>query len=188
MTPRTNISRPSRSAFTLIELILVMAVLAVVLAFAAPSLSRFFRGRSLDSEAHRFLALTRLAQSRAVAEGMPMVLWIDTQRGQYGLQAETSDAGGDAKAKDFVSDASVEISVVEPAAATTSPPFQRTLVITANRPALRFTPDGFIGASSPERILFSQSHEGDSGLIWVGLSRNRLNYEIETDNLETARR
>ena len=178
----------TKNAFTLIELILVMAVLAVVLAFAAPSLSRFFRGRSLDSEAHRFLALTRFAQSRAVAEGMPMVLWIDTQRGQYGLQAETNDTGGDAKAKDFVSDASVEISVAEPTTATTALPFQHTLAISANRPALRFTPDGFISGSSPERILFSQSHEGDSGLVWVGLSRNRLNYEIQTDNVPTARR
>ena len=188
MTPRTNISRPSRSAFTLIELILVMAVLAVVLAFAAPSLSRFFRGRSLDSEAHRFLALTRYAQSRAAAEGMPMVLWIDTRLGQYGLRAETSDTGGDTKAKEFVADVNVELLIQELTGTTTSLPWQQTLAVAANRPALRFTPDGFISDSSPERILFSQSHEGDSGTIWVGLSRNRLNYEIQTNIVRTALR
>ncbi|NJM55576.1 MAG: prepilin-type N-terminal cleavage/methylation domain-containing protein, partial [Verrucomicrobiae bacterium] len=60
-----------RRAFTLIELMLVMALLIVTTTFLAPQLSEFFRGRSLDSEAKRFLALTRLAQSRAVAEGVP---------------------------------------------------------------------------------------------------------------------
>ena len=188
MTPNADNSRPTRSAFTLIELILVMAVLAIVLAFAAPSLARFFRGRSLDSEAHRFLALTRYAQSRAAAEGMPMVLWIDTRLGQYGLQAETSDRSGDTKAKEFAADASVELAVQELTGTTTSLPWQQTLAIAVNRPAIRFTPDGFISESSPERILFSQSHEGDSGMIWVGLSRNRLNYEIQTSIVQTALR
>ena len=66
-------STPRRAGFTLLELILVMATLAIVLSVAAPSLARFFRGRSLDSEARRFLTLTRYGQSRAVAEGEPMV-------------------------------------------------------------------------------------------------------------------
>ncbi len=63
-------------AFTLIELILVMAMLAIVISVALPSLKGFFRGRNLDSEARRFLSLTRYGQSRAVSEGVPMVLWI----------------------------------------------------------------------------------------------------------------
>jgi type II secretion system protein H len=61
-------------AFTLIELILVMTILLVVMAVAFPSLRGFFRGRNLDSEARRILALTRYGQSRAVAEGVPVVL------------------------------------------------------------------------------------------------------------------
>ncbi|MCX6930914.1 MAG: prepilin-type N-terminal cleavage/methylation domain-containing protein, partial [Verrucomicrobia bacterium] len=64
------------SAFTLIELILVMALLTIVISLTAPSLSKFFRGRTLDSEARRLLALTRSGQSRAVSEGMPMDLWV----------------------------------------------------------------------------------------------------------------
>src|SRR5262249_35221447 len=73
---------PNRKAraFTLIELILVMTLLAIVLAIASPALSRFFKGRGLDNEARRFLALTRHAQSRAVGEGVPMVLWFDTKQ------------------------------------------------------------------------------------------------------------
>src|SRR5437867_13133540 len=77
-----------RDGFTLIELILVMALLAIVMAFSAPALTSFFRGRTLDSEARRFMALTRYGQSRAISEGVPMMLWIDTRRGTYGLQEE----------------------------------------------------------------------------------------------------
>src|SRR5688572_7854706 len=47
------------AAFTLVELILVMAMLVIIIAVSAPSLSKFFRGRVLDSEARRLLSLTR---------------------------------------------------------------------------------------------------------------------------------
>src|SRR5215831_89969 len=61
----------TQDAFTLIELILVMAILTVAVAITAPALSNFFHGRSLDSEARRLLSLTRQGQSRAVSEGLP---------------------------------------------------------------------------------------------------------------------
>src|SRR5215467_5625288 len=80
----------SSSAFTLIELILVMTVLTIAASITAPALANFFRGRSLDSEARRMLSLIRQGQSRAVSEGVPMELWIDAQQGAYGLEAEPS--------------------------------------------------------------------------------------------------
>src|SRR4029453_11217436 len=79
--------RPS-NAFTLIELILVMAMLLIALGAPFPSLKPFFRVRSLDAEARRFLSLTQYGQSRAVTEGFPMVLWIDARRRAYGLQTQ----------------------------------------------------------------------------------------------------
>ena len=75
-------------AFTLIEFILVMALLAIVIAVIAPSLSNFFRGRKLDSEARRFVALARYGQSRAASDGVPMILWMDRQAGTYGLREQ----------------------------------------------------------------------------------------------------
>ena len=42
-----------------------MTLLVVVIALVAPSLGNFFRGRDLDSESTRFLALARYARSRA---------------------------------------------------------------------------------------------------------------------------
>src|SRR2546428_13536645 len=118
MTSPTGNRRNDRaSAFTLIELILVMAMLAIVISVALPSLKGFFRGRSLDSEARRFLSLTRYGQSRAVSEGVPMELWIDTRRGAYGLQQQAGYTDGDSNAVAFAVEEDVRIEVQMPAAA-----------------------------------------------------------------------
>ena len=60
--------RRTHPAFTLIELMLVLAVIGTVLAMAAPSLRGWSRGRTLDGVAAGFLATTRLARAQAVAE------------------------------------------------------------------------------------------------------------------------
>ena len=99
-------------AFTLIELILVMALLTVVISLTAPKLSRFFHGRTLDSEARRLLALTRSGQSRAVSEGLPMNLWVDADKGEFGLEAEPSFETSDPRAVEFALDSGLKIEVV----------------------------------------------------------------------------
>src|SRR6266850_7624427 len=76
--------RPQASGFTLIELILVMSLLIIAVGLSFPALQDFFRGRGLDSEARRFLSLVRYGQSRAVSEGIPMLLWVDAREGTYG--------------------------------------------------------------------------------------------------------
>src|ERR1700744_926748 len=88
-----------QDGFTLIELILVLALLVIITSIAVPAMSRFIRGRALESESSRLLALMHLAQSRAVSEGIPMMLWIDAPQGEYGVTAETSGPDGDAKAE-----------------------------------------------------------------------------------------
>ncbi len=187
---RTSGSSASRSraagpGFTLIELILVLAMLMIVISLAAPSLSGFFRGRSLDSEAKRFLALTRYGQSRAVSEGIPMVLWIDTDLGAYGLQAENSFTEDDPKAVEFTLTNRIQVVVDTPLVRTQSVAWKATAQIAGKMPAIRFTPDGTISDSSPERVLF---REGEDNEIWIGHSRNRLNYEIQTNIVQTVRR
>src|SRR5262245_45532100 len=89
------------AAFTLVELILVMAILMIVLGVACPSLLDFFCGRNLDSEARRFLSLTRYGQSRAVSEGVPMLLWVSPRDGMYGLQTQPGYTDTDPKAVEF---------------------------------------------------------------------------------------
>src|SRR6476660_1562259 len=97
--------------FTLIELILVMTVLTIAVSLTAPALANFFRGRSLDSEARKLLALTRFGQSRAVSEGIPMELWLDATRGAYGLEAEPSYETTDPKAQEFTVDSDMHLQV-----------------------------------------------------------------------------
>ena len=76
--------RPQR-AFTLLELILVMFLLAIVAGFVAPQMSSFIRGRNLNFEARRLLSLTHYAQQRAVSEGVPVVIWFDVKNSSYGI-------------------------------------------------------------------------------------------------------
>lgn len=166
-------------AFTLIELILVMALLTVVLAVSGPSLSRFFKGRNLDSEARRFMSLTRAAQSRAVSEGVPMVLWLETKERAYGLNADKSYVEADPKAEQFTVDQTLEVEVRHSAEAVTASQvsvFKNEQLDTGGLYTLRFNPDGFVSLSSPEAVVFRQK---DNGELWVAQSRNRLNYEIQ---------
>jgi type II secretion system protein H len=168
-----------RHAFTLIELILVMALLTIVLAVASPSLARFFRARGLDAEARRFLALTRYGQSRAVSEGIPMVMWIDEQERRYGLMAESSYDELDSTSVQFQLAKDLEVEVELPVTGSQySTPWRRTTQLVGKLPTIRFTPDGFISDTSPPYVLF---REGENDLIWIGQSRSRLNYEIQTN-------
>ena len=96
-------------AFTLIELILVLALLVVITSLTVPPMTKFIRGRALDSETRRFLAVTHGAQSRAVSEGMPMLVWVDSQGSRYGLTAETAGPAGDPKAETMPVDGTLQI-------------------------------------------------------------------------------
>lgn len=177
-----------RRGFTLIELILVMALLAIVLGVSAPSLSRFFRSRSLDSEAKRFLALTRHAQSRAVSEGVPMVLWLETEQRIYGLNADKSFVEADPQALQFTLDDALQVEVLRFSGAMVAMQtnrFRNEKLDTGNLYLMRFNPDGFVSLASPEAVVFRQ---GENEELWVAQSRNRLNYEIYTGKPALARR
>jgi len=180
-----------RRAFTLIELILVMALLSIVISLSAPSLARFFRGRGLDSEARRFLALTRYGQSRAASEGVPMRLWIDGAQRTYGLEAERSYIEEDSKAVGFELSSNLLVEVEQPVITLLSSQSRQARLaaqVTDTRPTIRFTPDGFISETSPERIVIRQVREGEEDAVLIGLSRTRLNYEIQTNQPPLLRR
>src|ERR1039457_4932934 len=107
-----SVGAARRHGFTLIELILVLTLLAVLTSLAAPSLSSFFRGRALDSEARQLLSLTHAAQNRAVSEGFPMLLWVDSQGHDYGVVEEASAQKADPKAEEFAFDEQLQIEAV----------------------------------------------------------------------------
>ena len=178
---RSANTAPDR-AFTLIELILVMAMLLIVLAVSAPTLSRFFRGRTLDSEARQFLALTRYGQSRAVSEGVPMELWIDAKQRTYGLRQDPAYEDVDAKAADFELGKDLSVEITEPLAMNGST--ARRQAAARNLPAIRFLPDGFIGDTSPEGVWLRDAQKES---VLIAQSRNRLRYEIQTNQFQNVR-
>jgi len=172
--------------FTLIELVLVMAMLLIVLAVSFPSLRGFFRGRNLDSEARRFLSLTRYAQNRAVSEGYPMVLWIDAKQRTYGMQAQTGYLDEDAKSVEYKIDETLELEVTRPMLIrTSSAQRNEAMSVVGNLPSIRFTPDGFYADSSPEQIILRQE---DKEEVVIAKTGNRIAYEIQTGNQQNARR
>lgn len=87
MTSTTG--RPTRArAFTLVELILVMVIIATVLGITAPSLRGFFASHQTRDAAGRIVALAQYARTQAVAEGRAYRLNFDTSAGTYWLTAQ----------------------------------------------------------------------------------------------------
>lgn len=176
---RVWLARPGfgRRAFTLIELVLVLALLGVAVAVAAPALSRFFSGRTLDNEARHLLAMTRYAQSRAVSEGLPMLLWLRPETGAYGLRAETAFTEEDSRAVEHTLPDALRFEVAPPGLEGESP-WQLAALATGSQQFIRFTPDGFVDPNSPQWIWLQTADGRDA--TWLVLTANRLQYELAT--------
>jgi type II secretion system protein H len=75
--------------FTLLELILVMAILAIVLALAAPKLQGWREGGKLRNSADDFISATKYARSQSVSSGYVCSVTIDKQNGTYVVQQQS---------------------------------------------------------------------------------------------------
>ncbi|MBX3744889.1 MAG: hypothetical protein KF833_06220 [Verrucomicrobiae bacterium] len=172
-----------------------MALLSIAFALTIPSLREFFRGRVLDSEARRLLSLTRYAQSRAISEGVPMILWIDGIEGRYGLEAAAGFLEEDGRAIEFKVDPLLEMEASEPPRADPLSMRPEEAMLTglgavpgwgiADRgrsrlglPRISFLPDGYLGETSPEYIVLRQ---GGESAVWLTQSTNRLLYELRSE-------
>jgi prepilin-type N-terminal cleavage/methylation domain-containing protein len=91
----------SVSGFTLIELIIVMALLAIFMALAIPSLGPSMRQRNLESEAARLLAATEYARDEAISQGVPMTVWIDPEGRRFGVEPKVGFVGDDTRIREF---------------------------------------------------------------------------------------
>ena len=74
--------------FTLVELVLVMAVLVVLLAIVAPVLSASMRGRVLVEQGTRLQALTEYSRDEAASQGVPVVVWVNPETRRFGADAK----------------------------------------------------------------------------------------------------
>jgi prepilin-type N-terminal cleavage/methylation domain-containing protein len=163
--------RQPRCAFTLVELILVLALLVVAVSIVSPRISGFIRGRALDSEARRLIALAHAGGARAVSEGMPTVLWLDEKNSSYGLELETPGANGDEKAEAFTADENVRLAA-ESSGVNGLTKFKEL-------PAIRFLADGSVDENSPQTVRL---YDAGGGALWLVETEDRSGYEIRNSN------
>ncbi len=124
-------------AFTLLELITVMAVLSVLLALVAPALSSSFRARDLAAAGAQLLALTEYARDEAISQGVPMDVWVNPVNGQYGVMPKPGYPGDAARNKQYSLSAELHFDAANAAAPSSQ-----------SHSAAEFAPDGSLDPSS----------------------------------------
>jgi len=178
--------RRAGEGFTMVELLLVMAVIVAAISVAAPTLANFFRGRTLDSEARRLLALTHAGQSRAVSEGIPMQLWVDVEKKRYGLKEEAGWVDKDPREVEFELDKDLKLEVVNAEKVnpvnTWGMALPEQLPTTAadrdpisSLPQIRFLPDGTVAEGGPRAVRLT---DRDGVSRWIAQAPNGMDYEI----------
>ena len=154
---------PRSAGFTFVELIVVMALLALMAGLAAPSLSRSLRQRKVDEEATRFIALTEYARDEAVSQGIPMVVWVDQKGQRCGVEPKEGFEGDVSRDREFAMNPDVSFKIDN--AATSG----------GVTHAVEFAPDGSPGLSSVELVELTDRF--DSALSIVR-TEDRWSYEI----------
>jgi len=84
---------PGGRAFTLLELLLVLVVIGLVLAVAAPSMHGFFASRQTADAALRMLALTQWCHNEAITGGHRVRLMVEGQGQVYSSWAAVERGG-----------------------------------------------------------------------------------------------
>ena len=180
-----------RRGLTLIELILVLAVLGTMMAISAPSFSRFFGGRDLEEEARRFLTLTHYARSQAVSLSAPIELWIDLDTGQYGARVQASYATDTDREVEFqlTEGLSLEERLTDAEEDDERDElfsseeelflyFNELGGLEENVLIIGFRPDGEIAEGAPAGLVLMNRH-GD--ILEIALDEDKLEYVIASD-------
>lgn len=152
-----------------------MVLLLIVASMVAPRMSSFFRGRALSAEAQRMLSLIHYAQSRAVSEGVPVLLWIDPASSTYGIEVQTGHVGDETRPHVFTAEPTLALEAVTAAEALVSEQEDELLGLPENVAAIRFNPDGFFEEGGVQKIIIRQ---GEEGALEIAPTANRLGYEI----------
>jgi general secretion pathway protein H len=87
VTTRPASVRPASAGFTLIEIVVVLAILAVATALVLPAVGRGSQAIKLRSEAGQIAALLRQARLEAVTKRRPTRVTLDPARNTVALTA-----------------------------------------------------------------------------------------------------
>lgn len=94
-------NREAAAAFTLLELLLVMALLALMAGLAAPRLSATVRNRYLQEGAQDLMQLVQSARREAVQRGLKVRFMVDPRRGEYEIRLQNPEHSNELEFVDF---------------------------------------------------------------------------------------
>ncbi len=75
--------RPRNFAFTLLELMLVLVIIAVCVTLAAPALRAFAHGRGLSNTAQDLVSSLHYCRVQAISEGTTYRLYLDPDKSKW---------------------------------------------------------------------------------------------------------
>ncbi len=155
-------------AFTLVELVLVMALLVVMLAVAAPSLGRSLRQRNLDQQSLRLLSLTEYARDEAASQGIPMMVWVDPDSRRFGIDTHTGYTGNATRVKEYVLPDDLTFGPIDGAQASKTEGHGFDVA--------EFSPDGTLDPASVAAIHITGRNRADT--VAVSLTPDGYGYQI----------
>lgn len=165
----------NRNGFTLVEMIVVMAMITVVMAVTAPRLARFFQGQSIDEEIRRFMALLQFAKQEAISTSVPVDLYIDINTGLYGITATAGYKLDENKKIEFQLDSALRFEVFT----------QERMRFPDDIVHIVYMPDGFLDDASVKALrIVPESTEEQSKIIAqsnVGIGYKLLPESAERD-------
>jgi prepilin-type N-terminal cleavage/methylation domain-containing protein len=119
----------AKKGFTLVELIIVVAILAILAAFAVPNYFNFLKTVTITEQTEKVAAELRYIRDYAAARSIPCVLTITAPNvtpGSYRFNEDNS--GGE--------------DIVLPSEPTVEIPFPDNVIVTANLDDVTFTDTG----------------------------------------------
>ena len=88
--------RPHRRAgFTVIEIVVVLLIISIAAALAAPAFRSFFEEDDLTAATHRFETLFAFARDSAIHGGRPVTVLVDSVSGRVWLDTPAADIDPD---------------------------------------------------------------------------------------------
>jgi prepilin-type N-terminal cleavage/methylation domain-containing protein len=146
-----------RQAFTLIELMLVLAIVVVIGGLSWPTLKHSFELARLKSGAEQVQSAFGHARVDAMNKGVPQVFHFDSGTGQYSVDAWQDDMAA------VDDDASTSSSSSSTAATASASPSAATADGSTPDPAKRQLPDGIV-FSNGDRVLDARAEAVESEL------------------------
>ncbi len=119
-----------KKGFTLVELIIVVAILAILAAFAVPNYFNFLKTVTITEQTEKVAAELRYIRDYAAARSIPCVLTITAPNGTTGgsYRFNKDNSGGE--------------DIVLPSEPTVEIPFPDNVIVTANLDDVTFTDTG----------------------------------------------